>query len=265
MLPKTSLIHCQDADYLVFDTNDAITRHLRERGTWEPHLAFISQMFAQVVDAPLILDIGANIGAYAIPLAKQIAARHGVIYAYEPQRVVYYQLCGNLFLNRLDNVYAHCMAIGDTDGTIALPPIDYEKTNNIGGFSLLDDIRNQTNYVVLQNTGTAVDTPIRRMDSLTLPKAPSLIKIDVEGFDLKVLGGGVKLLEQSQFPPLLFEAWNFAWFADEKHKLLDFLHQLGYETTSIFADDYVAQHPNHPSHFDFITDGKGAFNMKRAR
>ncbi len=265
MLPKIDLIHCQDADYLVFATHDAITRHLRSRGTWEPHLAFISHMFVQGVDAPLVLDIGANMGAYAIPLAKKIAALNGAIHAYEPQRVVYYQLCGNLFLNRLDNVFAHCMAIGDTDGTIALPPLDYEKTQNVGGFSLLDDIRSQTNYVVLQNNGTPVETPIRRLDSLKLPKAPSLIKIDVEGFDLKVLAGGVNLMERNQFPPLLFEAWNFAWFADEKKKLFDFVHHLGYQTTSIFADDYVAQHPKHPSHFDFITDGKGAFNMKRVR
>ena len=265
MLPKTTLIHCQDADYLVFDTQDAITRHLRQRGTWEPHLVFISQMFAQVADAPLILDIGANLGAYAIPLAKQIAARNGIIHAYEPQRVVYYQLCGNIFLNRLDNVFAHCMAIGERDGMIALPALDYEKTANIGGFSLAEDIRGKTNYVVVQTHTAAVETPISRLDSLTLPKPPCLIKIDVEGLDLAVLSGGVTQLESSGFPPLLFEAWNFDWFADEKKKLFDFLQQLGYQTTPIFADDCVAQHPKHASHFDFITDGKGAFNMKRVR
>ena len=59
--------------------------------------------------APLVLDIGANLGAYAIPVAKKIASARGVVYAYEPQRIVYYQLCGNIFLNSLDNVHAFCI------------------------------------------------------------------------------------------------------------------------------------------------------------
>ena len=265
MLPKTDIVRCKDADYLLFSTHDAITSHLRERGSWESHLVLITQMFAQGVDAPLILDIGANLGAYAIPLARKIAASKGTVYAYEPQRIVYYQLCGNIFLNSLDNVFAFCMAIGDTDGMIGMPPLDYAKTANIGGFSLVDDIRDKTNYVVLQENAVPVQTPISRLDSIKFPKTPSLIKIDVEGFDLNVLAGGVALLERSNFPPILFEAWNFEWFAGEKRKLFDLLHHLGYEITSVFADDYVAQHAKHSAHINFITDGKGNFNMTRVR
>ena len=265
MLPKTNLVRCKDADYLLFSTNDAITMHLCQRGEWESHLILISQMFSQGVDAPLILDIGANLGAYAIPLARKVEPYKGVIYAYEPQRIVYYQLCGNIFLNSLDNVFAFCMAIGDSDGVIAIPPLDYEKTINIGGFSLADDIRSRTSDVVLQENGVPVETPMARLDSIKFPKPPCVIKIDVEGFDLNVLAGGVNLLESSNFPPLLFEAWNAEWFKNEKTKLLDFLHHLGYEITPIFADDYVAQHARHSAHIDFITDGKGRFNMTRVR
>jgi hypothetical protein len=112
------------------------------------------------------------------------------------------------------------MAIGDTDGTNALPPVDYEKTQNVGGFSLLEDSRNHTNYGVLQNNGTAVETPISRLVGLRMPKAPCLIKIDVEGFNLNVVAGVVNLLERSQFPPLLFDAWNFDWFAGENKKAI---------------------------------------------
>jgi len=265
VLPKIDLVKCTDADYLLLSTDDAITNHLRHRGAWEPHLVAISRMFVHGIVEPLILDIGANLGAYAIPLAKAMDSAKGMIYAYEPQRIVYYQLCGNIFLNSLDNVYAFCKAIGDADGSINIPSLDFGKTSNVGGFSLVDDIRKKTNYVVLQNDKPPTETPLSRLDSIPFPKTPCLIKIDVEGYDLKVLSGGVNLLESGNFPPILFEAWNFDWYQAEKDRLFEFLHRLGYEITLIFGDDYVAQHPANPVHIDFITDGNGRFNMTRSR
>ena len=172
MLPKIDLVKCQDADYLLLSTNDAISYHLRHRGAWEPHLVAISRMFAHGIAEPLVLDIGANLGAYAIPLAKAIDGAKGVIYAYEPQRIVYYQLCGNIFLNSLDNVFAFGMAIGDSDGWISIPALDFGKSSNVGGFSLVDDIRKKTDYVVLQKDTPPTETQMSRLDSIRFPKAP---------------------------------------------------------------------------------------------
>ena len=265
MLPKIDVVRCQDADYLLLSTDDAISNHLRHRGTWEPHLVAISRMFVHGIAEPLVLDIGANLGAYAIPLAKAIEGTNGVIYAYEAQRVVYYQLCGNIFLNRLDNIFAYNQAIGDTDGSISIPALDFGKTSNVGGFSLVEDIRTQTGYVALQNDKPPVETRLARLDSIQFPKTPCLIKIDVEGYDLKVITGGAQLLESGNYPPLLFEAWNFEWYRAEKTRLFEFLQRLGYEITAIFGDDYVAQHSRNAVHIDFVTDGNGRFNMTRAR
>lgn len=265
MLPKVELVRCQEADYLLLATHDAISQHLRHRGTWEPHLVAISRMFVRGVAEPLVLDIGANLGAYAIPLAKAIAGANGRVYAYEPQRLVYYQLCGNIFLNSLDNVFAFCSAVGDTDGSIAIPALDYGNSDNVGGFSLSDEIRARTNSVALRNDQPRLETPLSRLDSLQFPKAPCLIKIDVEGYDRKVIEGGTQLLESAKFPPLLFEAWNFDWYQAEKQNLFACLTRLGYQITAIFADDYVAQHPANAVHIDFVTDGNGRFNMTRVR
>ncbi len=265
MLPKTQVVRCKDADFLLFATDDAITQHLVQRGTWEPHLLAISQWFTQGITAPLVLDIGANLGAYAIPVAKMLTAGGGMVHAYEPQRVIFHQLCGNIFLNSLDNVHAHHSALGESDGVLTLPALDYARSSNIGGFSLDENIRRQTGYVAEQSSSATVEVTIVSLDTQKFSKPPCLIKIDTEGYDLNVLKGGMNLLESAQFPPLLFEAWNFDWFAETKTQLFDFLKQLGYETTHIFADDYVAQHPSNPVRIDFITDGKGSFNMTRVR
>ena len=125
--------------------------------------------------------------------------------------------------------------------------------------------REKTRYVALNDDKPSENTPIARLDSLALPKPPALLKIDVEGCDLQVLQGGVKLLESANYPPLLFEAWSFDWFRPEKEKLLEFLRTLGYGATHIFNDDYVAQHPAHAVHIDFETDGAGRFRMNRTR
>jgi len=55
---------------------------------------------------------------------------------FEPQRIIYYQLCGNIVLNRLDNFRAFNQAVGDSDGDIEMPEINYENNVNIGAFSL---------------------------------------------------------------------------------------------------------------------------------
>lgn len=265
MLPKVNVIQCDDADYLLLATHDAITTHLQASGTWESHLLAISRLFTHGIHEPLILDIGANLGAYAVPMAKHLDAAKGVVYAYEPQRIVYQQLCGNIFLNRLDNVHAFWMAVGDSDGDIKIPELDYDKSSNIGGFSVVERYRSKTDFVVLREDGRSTKTRIAKLDSLKFPKSPCLLKIDVEGFDQQVIAGGVDLLKRSNFPPLLFEAWGFDWFREQKDKLFKGLRDLGYEITSIIADDYVAQHPRHAVHIDFVTDGSGRFKMTRTR
>ncbi len=105
-------------------------------GQWEDYLLTISKVFLQSVNNPLVLDIGANLGAYSIPLAKSMRDVGGVLMAFEPQRILYYQLCGNVVLNRLDNFIAINKAVGDYDGDIEIPEINYENNTNIGAFSL---------------------------------------------------------------------------------------------------------------------------------
>ena len=182
-------------------------RRCKQNGFWAKLITDISLTFCGDIDAPFVLDIGANLGSYALPIAQKIAAMNGTVFAYEPQRIVFYQLCGNVFLNRLDNVHAFHMACGNLDGTINIPNVDYERSPNIGGFSL-DDSENR-------RAGSAMSgyqsVNISRLDSIALPKTPSLIKIDVEGAELDVLMGARETIRAANFPPLVLEAWTSSW------------------------------------------------------
>lgn len=264
MLPRVNIVRGDQADYMLFSTRDAISSAIYSNGAWAAPLLNISKLFYDDVAAPLIVDIGANLGAYAIPIAKSVAAQSGSVYAFEPQRIVYYQLCGNAFLNRLDNLFAYNMAIGDRDGSQLIPSIDYEKSMNIGGFSLDQQSNQRRGAVALKPAEQSAEVVIARLDSLTLPKAPALIKIDVEGMELEVLQGARGMLESHDFPPLLLEAWNLDWFKEKRQALLDLLGALGYEYFQI-SDELFAQHPKFSRQIKFHANGDGVVQVNRVR
>lgn len=264
MLPRVNLIKCNEADYLLFSTNDAISANLYRTGQWEEYLLTISRAFLQELSSPLILDIGANLGSYSIPIAKGIQSIGGKVIAFEPQRIVYYQLCGNVILNRLDNYVALNKAVGDFDGEIEIPEINYEENSNIGAFSFDENYRKNLNMdKYMMNTKSYV--PIITLDKLKVEKPPALIKIDVEGFELNVLKGSEEFLEKNGYPPILFEAWDLDWFEEGKRKLLNFLNYLGYEISMNIRQEFVAQHPKNEVYIKFQISNEGGINMIKER
>lgn len=264
MLPRISHVECQDADYLLFSTGDAISNVLYRTGKWEAHLLEISKFMISTVERPLVLDIGANLGAYSIPLAKHIQCVGGEVIGFEPQRIVYYQFCGNIFLNRLDNCHAIYGAVGDVMGEVEIPEIDYENNLNIGAFSL------EKKYRELQGVEGSVKkmarkVPLINLDSLEMDRPPSIIKIDVEGSELSVLKGGAEFLRRNNYPPLLLEVWSYDWFESDKRQLMSYVVQLGYEVVHVGASDYVAQHPGNSRWVDLQVAEGGVIKMTRIR
>lgn len=265
MLPRINLIDCKEARYMLFNTSDAISNVLYKSGQWEEYLLAISRVIIDGNEAPIVFDIGANLGAYSIPLAKSIQSRGGMVYGYEPQRIIYYQLCGNIILNRLDNYEALNFAIGEEVGFIDIPSIDYENNHNIGAFSLSNDFRKGLDVEKYCNYNKSISTRMITLDSVQLSKAPALIKIDVEGYELNVLKGGTNFLEQHHYPPLMFEAWNAPWFTESKIELLSFCERIGYDISFNIGDEYIAQHPSNAVRIDFNKASDGSITMVRSR
>jgi len=250
VLPRVTVVDGNDARYIVM-TRDYISGFIFKDGQFDSLSLYIARLFCDVQEKHhVILDIGANIGTFSIPIAKNLVGKGSVI-SFEPQRIVFYQLCGNIVLNRLDNVTAHNLALSDQSGRLYLPEIDYNKNTNHGGISFNDSYNSMN--------GNAVDNKVQvlieavALDDLELPDQVSLLKIDVEGFEQKVLLGGRKFLGRHNFPPILFEAWPYEWFTQEREALLGFVSdELGYE---LFPYDshgnFIAQHPQHRYRFDF--------------
>ena len=266
MLPEVNKVSCNFADYLLFDNKDAISRTLIQTGDWEPHLQAISSVFYRDALNPVIVDVGANLGAYSIPIAKKIQSIGGSVIAFEPQRIVYYQLCGNIILNRLDNYFAHHKAVGNINSLINIPETDFAENYNVGGFSIEQKYRENLDLQQFMNKNS-FHVEIVKLDHISTDSSIKLIKIDVEGSELDVIRGGIQLLEAHNFPPILFECWSLDWFSEKKAELFSLLNQLGYKIFSM-RDDHIAQHPRCEVQVDFDIveeNGYNRVNMVRTK
>ncbi|MEM0970928.1 MAG: FkbM family methyltransferase, partial [Verrucomicrobiota bacterium] len=87
-------------------------------------------VFHQLISSgETLIEVGANIGALTVPLARFVGPKGRVI-AFEPQRILYQVLCGNIAQNQLTNVEAYQKGCGAARGQMKVPPLDYTRRNN---------------------------------------------------------------------------------------------------------------------------------------
>lgn len=225
-LPEIHLATDGDLNYALFRHSDIVSNHVRAGG-YEKELQDLSTQLLVGHINGIVLDIGANLGSYTVPLAKAHPTLQ--FHSFEPQRVIYYQLCTNIFLNRLDNVLAYQYGLSDAEWAEPFVMPDYSKENNIGAFSVDKPVR-EKDYEVRTEGATEWINCIK-LDSLNL-KNVRLIKVDVEGHELAVMYGAHKTLEENNYPPIIFESWTWK-FPEKRLKLIAYLEDLGYEITNV--------------------------------
>jgi FkbM family methyltransferase len=133
-----------------------------------------------------VIDVGANIGAMTVPLARMVP--QGKVLAFEPQRIVSQILSANIQLNGLSNVDVRRAGVGRAGrGKIDVPDIEPRSVQNFGGLSLLKSVQHNSSHSNKIRGWNSV--PCVSIDSLNIPKI-DLIKIDAQGMEADVLEGG---------------------------------------------------------------------------
>lgn len=236
MLPELQIALCNNLKYGIIGRNDLISNAVI-RGGFDNNVINVSNDILKNTKDGIVLDIGANMGSYAVPVAA--ANPKLQIYCFEPQRIVFYQLCTNILFNRLDNIYAFNHGLSDSKWTKILEVPDYNNEQNIGAFSVDNDVRKEGYLVVTHGNLEPINAIC--LDSMNL-KNVRFIKLDVEGHELEVLQGAVETIKSSNYPPILFESWDFK-FPDKKEKLFSYLHSIGYTITGVDGNsNYLAVH-----------------------
>lgn len=173
---------------------DAIGRALFWQGihNWESETLGIFYYLAR--DARLVIDVGANTGGYT--LLACASNPHLRVIAFEPVPRVFYRLQANINLNNWqDRCDLHCKAVSDVEGKIEFHiPFSEVPTSaslHTKGFHSIG--------------GELREIEVTTLDAVMLEEnLVDLVKIDVEGFEDKVIRGMRTILELSR-PTLIFE------------------------------------------------------------
>lgn len=192
---------------LIYNKNDVRTgRSIELYGEYGERAIIV---FDQIL-APghIIIDVGANIGTQTLFFAKKVGPE-GAVFAFEPQRLVFQTLCGNMAINSITNVHCWNAAVGASQGEIYVPRVDHERTIDL---------------TTVELGGTSGDrVPVVALDSMNLPRC-NVLRIALHGQEIAVLDGAASLLARHK--PMLYVTCQLD--PPREAELLDRITRLGY-------------------------------------
>jgi FkbM family methyltransferase len=195
-------------------------------------------------DGGVAIDVGANLGEWALPLARRVGAG-GRLYAFEPQPHIRGALGESLRLNNLTQASLLPYAVSDREGEsmMALPQVTS---------SAVDSGQAHLGAPGSGEIGLAVETVT--LDGFATRKGLTrldLIKIDVEGHERAVLAGAASLLARFR-PVIVLEIGHET--ADDRAAIHALLMGSGYGLGGILLDHGIA-----PAEWDDYRAGRGPF------
>ena len=203
-------------------------------GSYEPSTQKLLRTY--IGSSSTVIDIGANIGAHTLTMARLASA--GSVIACEPNPSTYKRLLQNLELNNTSNVIPCQVALTDHVGKVTLfVPASSDPDQ---GTARLGPATHKTLGVsTLRRDASTVTVDAETLDHLKARlqlSEVSLVKIDVEGYEGAVLAGARNLL-LGLHPVLIFEYQDRLWSA------------AGYELSAVLAELKVLRYEQ----FAFVT------------
>lgn len=145
-----------------------IAKRIRNGGPAEYQDDVRDEAYKYVTDFDLAIDVGANVGLWARPLAQKFNS----IIAFEPLEQV-----------------LECLRLNVKDLPVEIN--EFALSNVSGNIDMVyDSVNTGSSYVVEDSSG---NIPLKTLDELNLPKF-GLLKVDCERHDMQVLQGGIKTI-----------------------------------------------------------------------
>ncbi len=157
------------------------------------------------------VDVGANIGEVSLLLSRGVGPS-GRVYAFEPHPRIYGYLRGNLALNGRANVDARNLAIGAAAGAVRMSDGKLDDMNRVEEAGTLP-VRCSTLDLEIPATG-----------------AIALLKVDVEGNELRVLEGGPGTIARAACINCEMGEAHYRRYGYGMSDLIAYLRARGFET-----------------------------------
>jgi FkbM family methyltransferase len=192
--------------FIVSENDKGLSQNLIK---WKIREGTATRFFQNFIDKnDVVIDIGANLGYYAI----QEAYKAKKVYAIEPIKESYEILLKNIALNKLTNVESFECAIGDKTGDLKLYVGD---SLNLASVHKTPDKHEVT---VPMYSGHDF------LEKLT--EQPNVLRMDVEGYELKIAKSFREKLKQ--FDKVFIEVHHCVFHDEGTHELLDLLKENGF-------------------------------------
>ncbi|MBK1656444.1 FkbM family methyltransferase [Allochromatium vinosum] len=174
-----------------FDDN-GVEKSIFQTGTYERGTLAVIQSILKTGDR--FVDVGANVGLMTIVAAKEVGPA-GRVDAFEPVSEIRELLLQSIMMNNIQNIHVHDYALGSVPAKMKI----YKHPEvNRGSASIAWVNANVMGTEIRIDT---LDHTLSRMSE----KAVSMIKIDVEGWELEVLKGGTDTLKKDPQPVVCIE------------------------------------------------------------
>jgi FkbM family methyltransferase len=204
-----------------------------------------NKLYSIIKKGMTIYDIGANIGALSLQFSKRVTASGSVI-SFEPSPINFKHASKNISLNNFKNIKLVNQGLGNEVSSAMICNVN---PNNRGMLRILPGTKN----IPFEKEEVQINTLDNLMNSEGfLP--PDIIKIDVEGYEFKVLDGAHDTLVK--YKPILFielDDNNLQEQNSSANELVSLLKSLGYTIRKAITDKDVTEKDNFSNcHFDIL-------------
>lgn len=242
MIPN-KLVNSNYGPMIINGCDRFIGASIEQFGAWAPDdIELMKNIIYKLLENKnhvTFFDVGANIGTHSVALAKHFHNKIS-IRAFEAQRHVYYQLCGNVSLNGLDNVVCEHLAVSNGSLPhieVAMP--DYTQLNNFGGLELVP-AKNSDNDQLIK--GAAEQVKCTTIDSFH--ESVDFIKMDIEGMEYQALQGAKQTITLHQ--PICF----VEVLKSDAGQILDYFTKQNYCGYRYKNEDWIFVHKQSLIKFD---------------
>lgn len=246
-------------DFFTYREGDRVSNNIQAMGSYESGLLEemkrgmekASEYLDVAPENLYFIDIGGNIGTHTLYL--QSLGYHGLTFEPMPanEDLIRSNLCANdpyqlvtLFTKGLSDVAGICNVytpLGNTgDGVVGCSNSaeETEGSDKAGMDTSKYILRGRLEVTTLDTFMYGGKTGV---PSIQLPLG--LMKMDVEGFELKVVLGGKKFFAAAKIPFIVLESWNLR--KEDLEDLMSFFRSLGYKMSTEGFFTGLSEAPRH--------------------
>ncbi len=227
------ILNRKNGDYFTIKVNDSYSMYVNSRdkgiskqlSIHKKREHFSTEFMKKVIkEDEIVIDIGANIGYYALLEAR--LANRGRIYAAEPVPENLELLRKNVNLNNCKNIHLFGIALGDIESKARM--YIYDKCN-------WSSFIKNTNGNILNE----IESPIITLDKfveLYVHDSPGFIRMDVEGYEFQIIKGALKTLSCNKPLTLCIELHQHLMPAENMKELIKILKNNNFKVKAIFLE-----------------------------